>query len=107
MFCTGKWFQLPVIGETSFHPIGVPNSVSLDFGWPGIDRSVNPTLDEVLAVRADQGGRFATFLDGSTDADLTRAVEVLENGTATVGDYVSVVSEEEFEHLRYARRDLP
>lgn len=107
VFCTDKWFQLPAIGETSFHPIGVSNSGSLDFGWPGIDRSVNPTLDEVLAVRADQGRRFATFLDGSTDADLTRAVEVLENGTATVSDCVSVVLEEEFEHLRFARRDLP
>ena len=29
-----------------------------------------------------------------------------ENGTVTVGDAVRVVLEEEFEHLRYAIRDL-
>lgn len=107
VFCTDKWFELPVIGGASFHPIGLSNTGSLDFDWPGIDRTTSPTLDEVLTVRADQGRRFATFLDTLTDDDLTRSVEVFENGTVTVGDCVRVVLEEEFEHLRYARRDLP
>jgi hypothetical protein len=39
-------------------------------------------------------------------ADLTREVEVLENGTVTVYDCVFTVLEEEFEHDCYADRDL-
>jgi hypothetical protein len=106
VFCTDKWFQVPVIGELNFHPIGLSNTGSVDVGWPGVDRDADPTLDEVLVVRADQGRRFATFLDTATADDLERLVEVIENGTEAVGDCVRVVLEEEFEHLRYARRDL-
>ncbi len=119
VFCTDKWFLVPVLGETSFHSIGLPNTFSSDVDWPGIDSTADsaadPTLDDVLAVRADQGRRLDAFLDrllntlpeAVTDDELTRSVEVIENGTATVGDCVRVVLEEEFEHLRYARRDLP
>jgi hypothetical protein len=39
-------------------------------------------------------------------ADFTRQVEVLENGPHSLHDCILVVFEEEFWHLRYARRDL-
>jgi len=106
VFCIDKWFFVPVLGAATFQAIGLPNTESTDFGWPGIDSAASPTLDEALAVRSEQGRRFAAFLDTATDDELNREVEVLENGTVTVGDAVRVVLEEEFEHLRYARRDL-
>jgi hypothetical protein len=100
-----KWFTAPILGE-GFHPIGMPNTGSVDFPWPGIDRAAAPSYDEVLAARAQRADRFRAWLDELGAADLTREVEVLENGTATVLDCVFTVLEEEFEHNRYADRDL-
>jgi hypothetical protein len=100
-----KWFTAPILGE-GFHPIGMPNSGSVDFPWPDLDRDAAPSYDEVLAARAQRADRFRAWLDGLEPADLTREVEVLENGTVTVHDCVLTVLEEEFEHDRYADRDL-
>jgi hypothetical protein len=100
-----KWFTAPILGE-GFHPIGIPNTGSDGFPWPGLDRDASPSYDEVLAARAQRADRFRAWLDQLDAADLTREVEVLENGTATVHDCVFTVLEEEFEHHRYADRDL-
>ena len=100
-----KWFSAPILGE-DFHPIGMPNSGSVDFPWPDLDRAAAPSYDEVLAVRAQRADRFGAWLDDLDAAELTREVEVLENGTVTVHDCVLTVLEEEFEHHRYADRDL-
>ena len=54
----------------------------------------------------ERADRFRAWLDELEAADLTREVEVLENGTVTVHDCVFTVLEEEFEHDRYADRDL-
>jgi hypothetical protein len=100
-----KWFTAPILGE-SFHEMGLPNTGSLDFGWPGLDYSVTPSLAEALAVRADRAAKFRAYLAGVDAGDLTREVEVLENGKATVLDCLQTVMEEEFWHNRYALRDL-
>jgi hypothetical protein len=100
-----KWFTAPILGA-GFHPIGMPNTGSVDFPWPGLDRTATPTYDEVLAARAQRSDRFRAWLDELAAADLTREVEVLENGEVTVLDCVFTVLEEEFEHNRYADRDL-
>jgi hypothetical protein len=100
-----KWFTAPILGG-DFHPFGLPNTGSVDFQWPGLDSTAAPSYDEVLAARAQRADRFRAWLDELEAADLTRQVEVLENGTATVQDCVFTVLEEEFEHNRYADRDL-
>ena len=100
-----KWFTAPILGER-FHPMGLPNTGSLDFPWPGLDYSVEPSLDEALAVRADRAARFGAYLATVDAAEFPREVEVLENGTATVLDCLWTVMEEEFWHHRYAHRDL-
>ncbi len=105
LFAMDKWFTAPILGE-GFHPIGMPNSGSVDFPWPDLDRDAAPSYDEVLAARAQRVDRFRAWLDELDAADLTREVEVLENGTVTVHDCVFTVLEEEFEHDRYADRDL-
>lgn len=105
VFAMDKWFTAPVLGE-GFHPMVIPNSGSDGLDWPGRDRTVDPTFDEVLDVRAQRAGRFGEYLATVTPADLDRTVEVLENGPNPIRECVFTVLEEEFEHNRYATRDL-
>jgi hypothetical protein len=105
VFATDKWFTAPILGE-GFDPMGIPNTASKDFGWPGLDAEAEPSLAEVLAVRADRAAKLRAFIDGASADDLERDVEVLENGTAPVRECLQTVFEEEFEHHRYAIRDL-
>jgi uncharacterized protein YjbI with pentapeptide repeats len=105
VFAFDKWMAAPVLGR-GFAPIGIPNSGSRDFGWPGVDLDADPTFDEVLAVRADRSAQLRAFLDTADASDLDRTVDVLENGPSSVRTCVQVVFEEEFQHHRYAVRDL-
>jgi hypothetical protein len=105
MFAMDKWFTAPILAA-GFHPIGMPNTGSVDFPWPDLDRAAAPSYDDVLAARSQRVARFHAWLDNLDAADLTREVDVLENGTVTVQDCVFTVLEEEFEHNRYADRDL-
>lgn len=105
VFATDKWFTVPVLGG-EFHPLGLPNTGSLDFGWPGLDLAAAPTFDDAVGAWRDRAARVRTFVaDVSADA-LVAEVEVLENGPSAVHDCVGVVFEEHFQHLRYALRDL-
>jgi DinB superfamily/Pentapeptide repeats (8 copies) len=103
VFAMDKWFTAPVLGE-GFHPIGMPNTGSAEFPWPDVDANAAPTSTEVLAVRADRSARFRRGL--AAMGDLDEQVEVLENGSHPLRECVYTVFEEEFWHLRYARRDL-
>jgi hypothetical protein len=105
VFAMDKWFTAPIIGG-EFHPIGMPNSGSVDFGWPGLDSGLTPSVADVLAVRADRAARFGEYLASVATADFTRPVDVLENGTNPLQECIYTVFEEEFWHNRYAVRDL-
>jgi hypothetical protein len=100
-----KWFTAPVLGEP-FHPIGLPNTGSLDFPFPGIDLTSAPSMDEALEVLGDRVTRVREFLATVTTADFDREIDVLENGPHPLVDCIYTVFEEPFWHLRYARRDL-
>lgn len=101
-----KWFTLPVLGQAEMHPIILPNGGSNNYPWPGRDVDADPTYDEVRVVRAQRSAAFGEFIASVTGAELARMTTVLENGEATVEQCLHVVFEEEFEHLRYALRDL-
>jgi hypothetical protein len=107
VFAIDKWFLAPVLGEP-FAPMGLPNTGSLDFPWPGLRYELRPTIDEALAALADRMQRLTAFVDALTDADdLDRPYEILENGPGhALHDCIGVCMEEAFWHLRYARRDL-
>jgi hypothetical protein len=105
VFAMDKWFTVPILGG-DFAPIGMPNSGSVDFGWPGLDFNADPTFDDVLAVRADRGEHLRDYLQRVTPGDLDHTVDVLENGTVPAIECFYTVFEEEFEHNRYATRDL-
>ncbi|HQZ33077.1 MAG TPA: DinB family protein [Ilumatobacteraceae bacterium] len=106
VFGVDKWFSAPVLGHETFHAIGLPNTGSRDFGWFGLDLGARPTLDETLAVRAEQSEQIRTFVDDLTVDDFSREVTVLENGTVPLIECFYTVFEESFEHHRYALRDL-
>jgi DinB superfamily/Pentapeptide repeats (8 copies) len=105
VFAMDKWFTAPVVAG-GFHPIGVPNSGSVDFAWPGLDYNLRPSLAEVLAIRADRSTRFRDYLSSVATADLARPIDVLENGAHPLEEGIYTVFEEEFWHVRYAQRDL-
>lgn len=106
VFGVDKWFNAPLLGQTTFHAIGLPNTGSRDFGWPGLDLDTRPSLDQVLAVRDEQAAQLRAYIDGVSADEFTRDVEVLENGTVTLIECLYTVFEESFEHHRYAVRDL-
>lgn len=105
VFATDKWFTAPILGS-EFDPIGLPNTGSLHFPWPGIDRESDPSFADTLAVRRDRGERFAKYLGDLEPADLVQTRAVLENGNAPVQACLHVVFEEEMAHHGYATRDL-
>ena len=105
VFAMDKWFTVPILSG-DFAPIGMPNSGSVNFGWPGLDFDADPTFDDVLAVRADRAEQLRDYLARLTPTDLEGTVDVLENGTVPVIECFYTVFEEEFEHNRYATRDL-
>jgi hypothetical protein len=105
VFAMDKWFTAPVLGD-GFHPMGMPNSGSVDFPWPGLQYDLTVSVDEALVVRADRAARFRDHLASVTEADLERPVDVLENGPHPVRECIYTVFEEEFWHNRYALRDL-
>jgi hypothetical protein len=105
VFAMDKWFTAPIHGE-SFHPIGLPNSGSVDFPWPGLDYHLTPSVSEALAVRANRTTRLRDYLAAVPMTDFTRPIDVLENGTHPLQECIYTVFEEEFWHNRYALRDL-
>ena len=105
VFAMDKWFTAPILGGT-FHPIGLPNSGSVDFPWPNLDDEMRPSVSEALVVRADRATRFRDYLATVATTDFERQVDVLENGRNPVQECLYTVFEEEFWHNRYALRDL-
>ena len=105
VFALDKWFTAPILGE-HFHPMGLPNSGSIEVPWPNLDLTLAPSASEALTVRADRIAKLREYLDSVTAADFAERVDVLENGTQTVQECIYTVVEEEFWHNRYAVRDL-
>ena len=105
VFAVDKWFTSPVLGE-AFHPIGLPNTGSLAFPWPGLDHDLAPSVADALAVYDDRATRVRDYLTSASATALTRPIEVLENGETPLKDCICVVFEETFWHNRYASRDL-
>jgi hypothetical protein len=71
---------------------------------------MQPSLDEVLAVRAERRALIHGVLDGLTTDELDRVVSPIANGhppeTVPVSQCLRVVLNEEWEHRLYAERDL-
>ena len=106
VFAMDKWFRWPIVGAREFSSIGLPNTGSRDREWPGLDLDADPSFADVMAVRSAYVDEFRRGIHEYSISQLPETVDVLENGSIPALMCFHVVLEEEFEHLRYALRDL-
>ena len=111
-FAHACWVGGVVLADPSpWHPLDLPWDEAPTVDGVPWDREVRPSLDEVLAVRAQRRTTVAGVLDGLTDkglgAPVTSATPFLQDAEGlTVAQCLGVVLNEEWEHRLYAERDL-
>ncbi|WP_370248189.1 DinB family protein [Nocardioides sp.] len=97
------------LGDEAYHPLGLPNA---EFATDGYDLSVfvthPPAHADVLAARADRQRQVREFLAEADEADLEqeRRNPWAPSHPETVRSCLHVILQEEWQHLRYAARDL-
>ena len=113
VFATDAWVKRAVLGEPApWHRLGLPHTEMPDL--PGVprDHSARPSLDEVLALRADRMATVRQVLTDLTDSKLAGMTEpVLEPGypepeSFAVRRCLQAILNEEWEHRLYAERDF-
>jgi uncharacterized damage-inducible protein DinB len=110
VMATDTWLGRAILEiEQPYHPLGQPNA---EYATDGYDTSVfateKPTYAEVLDARADRIAMVTDFLAATTTEQLA---EPRKNAwdpdhQVTVLSCLHVILEEEWEHHRYAVRDL-
>ena len=111
-FASAAWVGRMILGNPSpWHPLDLPWDEAP--GWDGIpwDREARPSLDEVLAVRRARQDMVRDVVQGLTDEQLAATVTRHAPGWPDAEDFpvkecLRIVLNEEWEHRRYAERDL-
>jgi uncharacterized protein YjbI with pentapeptide repeats len=110
VMATDVWLRGAILWiEQPIHPIGLPFA---EYEADGFDMSIfttaKPTLAEVLTVRSQRQAMVGEFLAAATPTVLTepRANPWAPEHSVSVGRCLGVILNEEWEHLRYATRDL-
>jgi hypothetical protein len=114
VFVHDSWYRRCVLGSTEpFTPLGLAISFVPNQRQQGLDPDADPSLEEVLAVRAEQGAELAGWLATVTTAELTAPAPVPAGDGwppyargRTVRRCLSTVLTEEFEHHGFCVRDL-
>lgn len=114
VMATDAWVLRALLGDPApYHPLGLPHSEIDDpDGLLPNDPDARPSLDEVLAVRADRMATVGAFIADLTDERLGEMTEpVLEPGYPEPESYpvrrcIGAIVNEEWEHRRFAERDL-
>ena len=111
VLATDAWLRGGIMGmEQPFHEIGQIFSGAAEMGFDmSIFRADAPAFGDILAVRAERQHLVTDFLTTATPELLAEDRNDPWGGGdwhPTVGDCVRVILEEEWAHLRYARRDL-
>ena len=113
VFATDACVKRAILGEPApWDRLGLPHDEMPDL--PGVprDRSARPSLDEVLALRADRMATVRQVLTELTDAKLAGMTEaVREPGypapeSFAVRRCLQAILNEEWEHRLYAERDF-
>jgi hypothetical protein len=111
-FASAAWVGRMVLGNASpWHPLDLPWDEAP--GWDGIpwDREARPSLDDVLTVRRERQAMVRHVMESLTDQQLASEVTRTEPGWPRVESFpfkecLHIVLNEEWEHRRYAERDL-
>ena len=113
VFATDAWIRRALLGDPSpWSPLDLPHDDMADIPEVPRDRSVRPSLDEVLTLRRDRMATMRTVVDGLTDEQLAgQTTPVTEPGYPEsrdflVADVVGCIVNEEWYHHQYATRDL-
>ena len=113
VFATDAWVRRAVLGEpTPWHPLDLPHDEMPDLPPVPRDRAARPSLDEVLALRADRMATVRRVLADLTDEQLAGfTTPVAEPGYPEPESYavrrcLGAVVSEEWAHRLYAERDL-
>jgi DinB superfamily/Pentapeptide repeats (8 copies) len=113
VFATDAWVKRAVLGDPSpWHRLDLPHEEMPDA--PGVprDRDARPSLDEVLALRADRVATVRRVLADLTEDKLAaRTQPVVEPGypeskSFPVRRCLLTVLNEEWEHRLFAERDI-
>jgi hypothetical protein len=110
VMATDTWLRGAILGlDRPFHPIGQPDgSYAAGGGDPTVFSESSPAWSTVRAVRADRVRMVRELLATLDDAGLDDARSnpwAPEHGE-TVRSCLHTILEEEWEHLRFALRDL-
>jgi hypothetical protein len=111
-FASAAWVARMILGEASpWHPLDLPWDEAP--GWEGIpwNREARPTLDEVLSVRRDRQAMVRGVIESLTQDKLDSQVSQSRPGWPQLEEFpfkecLLIVLNEEWEHRRYAERDL-
>jgi len=113
VFATDAWVKRAVLGDPSpWDPLDLPHDEMASEPSVPRDREARPSLDEVLALRADRMATVRQVLAGLTEAGLAgRTVPVTEPGYPAPESFpvrrcLQAILVEEWEHRLYAERDL-
>jgi hypothetical protein len=114
VFATDAWVLRALLGHAApYHPLGLAHS-EMPAETPGVphEPDARPSLNEVLAVRADRMATVRRVIEELTDERLGQMTEpVLDPGypeskAFPVSRCLSAVVTEEWLHREYAERDL-
>ena len=113
VFATDAWVKRAILGEPSpWDPLDLPHDEMPDEPSVPRDRDARPSLDEVLALRADRMAAVRHVLADLTDEKLAGMTEpVMEPGYPeserfAVRRCLHTILNEEWEHRLYAERDF-
>jgi DinB superfamily/Pentapeptide repeats (8 copies) len=113
VFATDAWVRRAILGDPSpWDPLDLPHDEMPD--QPGVprDRGARPSLDEVLALRADRMATVRQVLAGLTDEQLAGVTEPVtgpgypEPESFAVRRCLQGILSEEWQHRLYAERDF-
>ena len=113
VFATDAWIKRAILGEPApWHPLGLPHDEMPEDTPVPWDRTARPSLDEVLALRADRMATMRQVLAGLTDDYLASRTEPVtrpgypESESFPVRRCLGAIVNEEWEHRLFAERDL-
>jgi len=114
VFVHDSWFRRCCLGSTDlFTPMGIGPTVEPYREAHGLDLSLDPTLDEVVAVRDAQAAELEAWLDLVTPQQLQERTPVPDDDVwppyargRSVRQCLGTVLNETFEHHGFCVRDL-
>jgi hypothetical protein len=113
VFATDAWIRRAILGDPApWDPLDLPWDELPD--TPGVprDRDARPSLETVLELRRDRMSTVRQVIDDLTDESLDRHTRPVEAPgwpaprSYPVRECLLIILSEEWEHRRYAERDL-